>query len=173
MIKLKRFQDRFIPNMDTVMDWDLGNYPINITPCPSGEVVDGKSFLVKPDKSFSYGTYVNMGLPWTSNDKSIVIIDQTFFSRHNIKVAHYFPTVIVTYNYKCVEAIARPSHLRLLSPDCKREGETIDICIDTYLYGVTKFPVLQSRCITIEEDILLVPTHLWDFFQTGKAIWKG
>jgi hypothetical protein len=163
MLKIREYHNRFIPNMNTVVKWNLGDFPIDITICPSGKVARGLEFTVK-------GERVHMGIPWTNNDKSIVIIDQRFFSRHNIKINHYFPEIEVSYrDYEPVIAVAKPAHLLLLTP--LGDNKTVKLTIHTMLYGMVTFSIIQAKCMSVMEDTLLVPPHLWDFIQTAKSLW--
>lgn len=162
MLKIREYHSRFIPNMSTVVKWNLGDFPIDISICQSGKVARGLEFEVK-------GERVHMGLPWINDNKPIVIIDQRFFSRHNIKINHYFPEVEVSYrNYEPVIAVAKPAHLLLLTP--LGENKLVKLKIHTMLYGMVTFSIKQTKCMSVMEDTLLVPPHLWDFIQTAKSL---
>lgn len=170
-MKKLSFLPRFIPNLDVVLKWGLASYPIDLSACPSREVNHNVKFEVH--LSNSYTTVVPMGVPFIDADKpSVVILDKSYFTWNNLDYTKEYPKVKVQLGSDdVVEAIAKPSHLRILS-NYNYGIKTLKV--DTQLYGTVSFDnILCTQTPMVQENTLLIPDYLWEFFRFSKDIWMA
>jgi hypothetical protein len=166
MLKLARFEPRFLPNMQLVKDWNLGSIVIDNSICPTKELNKNSTIHV------SSGEYAYVSSPWLNDDQtSIVLLDKSFFVRHNYDLRKGFPTVKVStskYDLQFVNAVAKPTHLRVVSNTI--EGvKTLNV--EHEMYGLLTFHnILCTKRSDIKDDTLLIPDHLWNFLIYTK-IW--
>lgn len=159
MLKLIRFEPRIIPNMQMVHDWNLGSINIDNSICPTKEINKNSKVHI------STGEYAYVSSPWLDGEKTpIVLLDKTFFTRHRYNLKEGFPTIRISsskYDLQFIDAIAKPTHLRLVSSTMKGVGT---LNVEHSLYGRLVFNnILCTYRPEIEQDTLLVPDHLWDF----------
>jgi hypothetical protein len=157
---LRRFLPRFLPNMEVVSAWNLGSIPLDLTLCPTRQLNKNCKVILQT------GEAIYLGSPWLDSAQlSIVLVDPSYFSRHNFNPNDSFP---VTKVFKGLngenpfDAIVKPTHLRVLSS--KITGLQI-LKLKHPMYGILSFEnVFCSLNSFLEEDILLVPDSFWDLF---------
>lgn len=159
-IKKHRFLPRFIPNMSMVQEWNLGAVPFDTSLCPSREI--NQNFSAKT----LTGETAYLSTQWTQEETSIILLDQSFFSRHGYKTDRKIHLIRNQYDGTILEAIARPTHLRLISKLCQ---SPVSLMCSHTIYGLLEFSnIMCTYRPDIKENTLLIPDNLWDFFMDTK-----